>query len=466
VLEVLKVRVLKVLPVLMVLGVSMAQTPAPQPRDGVITGQVVDAASGKPVGAAIVQTGGGAPLGGRTGGGSVPPPRILTGSDGRFLFRDLPLGGFTIVVTKGGYSEGASGRRVVGGPSQPVVLTAAQRTADVTVRIWKNAAITGAVVDEAGEPVVALQVRAARRTITGGRRRFVPSGAAVTTDDRGMYRLSGLPPGDYLIATSQPPLSASTSAFADARTGRSGGAELASVLGPPGTVNGIQVGEAQLMIGRGGAIPPPPVRGRMQIYPPIFYPSALAPAQAMTIALAAGEERIGVDLQLQPVATVRVTGTLMGPSGPAGLVALRLVPTGVEEIASEVLAPVSVSDAAGAFTFAAVPQGRYSLRGSSRIVTGPPRGGDAYDLAWLNLPIAVSGDDVDGVLAVMRPSLHITARLEFEGAPPRPTELPQVRFVGAPFSLESDDNLPSGTGGFTGGTGGQGFTLGGYAPGK
>ena len=89
---------LRVLTVLTVLGVSMAQTPAPQARDGVITGQVVDAVSGRPVGAAIVSI---------SGAGRAPPaaavdglgsrsgaPRILTGSDGRFVFRDLPAGQF------------------------------------------------------------------------------------------------------------------------------------------------------------------------------------------------------------------------------------------------------------------------------------------------------------------------------------------------------------------------------------
>ena len=71
---------------LMVLGVSMGQTPVTMARDGVITGQVVDAASGKPVGAVIVTINSPA-IGGRVGPGSGAPPRILTGSDGRFAHR-------------------------------------------------------------------------------------------------------------------------------------------------------------------------------------------------------------------------------------------------------------------------------------------------------------------------------------------------------------------------------------------
>lgn len=67
-LEVLKVLVPRVLTVLTVLGVSMGQTQAPQARDGVITGQVVDALTGKSIAAAIVSlAGAGSPVTGASG---------------------------------------------------------------------------------------------------------------------------------------------------------------------------------------------------------------------------------------------------------------------------------------------------------------------------------------------------------------------------------------------------------------
>ncbi len=448
--------------------IVLAQTPAPVARDGVITGQVVDAASGKPVSAAIVSIGGAA-LPARVGPSAPPgPPRILTGADGRFVFRELPPGSFTIAATKGGYADGAAGSRVIGGPPRPVVLTAAERTAETSIRIWKTAAITGTIVDEAGEPVVALQVTAVRRVFIAGRQRLVQTGWFATTDDRGVYRLTGLLPGEYLVTASPPLFSANTSVFADVRAGRGATSPGMGAAFSPGA-NGIQVGDAQLMIGRGGAIPPPPVRGRMQVYPPIFHPSALAPAQAMTIPLASGEERMGVDLQLQPVPTARVTGTLMGPSGPAGAVSLWLMPAGVDEVVpAEAFAPTSTSDAAGSFTFAAVPQGQYTLRASSLLsTTGPGRGGDFY---WLTMPIAVAGDDLDGVVAVMRPALRITARLEFEGVTPKPAPQPRLpnQFTPAPFGLEPDDS-PIGMsmrGSMAASSGEQGFTLAGFIPGK
>ena len=307
VLEVLQVRVLMVLTVLMVLGASSAaQSPAPQPRDGVITGQVVDATTGRPVGAVVV-TIGGASIPVRVGPSAPPgPPRILTGGDGRFVFRDLPAGSFTITATKGGYADGASGRRVIGGPAQPVALTAAQRTAELAVRIWKNGVIAGTIVDEAGEPVVGVQVRTARRIVSAGRRRFVPPAPRSRPTIAARIGSSNLLPGEYLIAATCRLISANVSLFTDvARTGRGSGGMAA--LAPPGNANGIQIGDAMLALGRGGAIPPPPRDGRLQIYPTMFYPAARTPAQATTITLGSGEERMGVDFQLQPVPTARVS---------------------------------------------------------------------------------------------------------------------------------------------------------------
>src|SRR5688500_4198537 len=109
-----------------------AQTPSPSdPRTGLIVGQVVDGDSGKPIAGAIVSLGAAA--------GPPQAPRVLTGSDGRFVFRDLPRGSFPIVATKPGYAEGAYGRGRPGGPSRQVTLTEGERIGDVVTRMWKYA---------------------------------------------------------------------------------------------------------------------------------------------------------------------------------------------------------------------------------------------------------------------------------------------------------------------------------------
>jgi hypothetical protein len=468
-------KVLKVLQVLMVLLVLCASAAAQNaaPRDGVITGRVVDAATGRPVGAVIVSISGpgiatrvtssASGPGGLAAGPSVP--RVLTGADGRFMFRDLQAGGFTITAVKNGYAEGASGRRRPGGTTQPVALTEAQRTADISVRVWKNAAIGGTVVDEAGEPVVGVQVRALVRSTVAGRRRFTPAGNSAFTDDRGMYRFSGLLPGDYIVMASPPVVGIKLSVFEDVgRTGRAAG-ELAAAVSLGGATSGIPIGDALLTMGRGTVTPPPFGNGRLRIYPTTFHPAAFLPAQAATVTLGSGEERVGVDVQLQPVPTARVSGSLVSSAGPVAATLLRLSLQGADEVSNDGLSAVTFTDSSGAFTFPAVPPGQYTMRASTR----PGAGGSAAgaDLSWLDMPVTVSGDDVEGVVAVMRPALRITARLEFEGATPRPPGRSQAAFVGSPFMLETDDGVAPAAGGSTVGVPGeQGFTLGGYAAGR
>jgi hypothetical protein len=68
----------------------------------------------------------------------------------------------------------------------------------VTVRLWKDAAITGTMVDERGKPAIGMQVRAFRREFAAGRPRYVTGAGIIQpsafTDDRSIHRLAVHPP--------------------------------------------------------------------------------------------------------------------------------------------------------------------------------------------------------------------------------------------------------------------------------
>jgi hypothetical protein len=194
----------------------------------------------------------------------------------------------------------------VGGAAQPVALTAAEKSTALVVRVWKNAAITGTVTDEAVEPVVGLQVRALARTaslgsqsdpagfVRVGVRPFTAAATPALTDDRGVYRLANLTPGDYLVAAAPPLVSAKPDIVNEvARTGRSTGElqALTGGVGPDAPGSPLEMRGALLSIGRGAAVLPPPQGGRLQIYPTTFYPAASIPGQTAPITLTAGEER-------------------------------------------------------------------------------------------------------------------------------------------------------------------------------
>ena len=58
----------------------------------------------------------------------------------------------------------------------------------------------------------------------------------------------------------------------------------------------------------------------------MFLPSSVIASRATTIAIRSGEERSDVDVQLQPVRTVEVSGTLMDGSGPVSHFGVHLMP--------------------------------------------------------------------------------------------------------------------------------------------
>ena len=412
---------------------SAPSQPGGRPRftgTGLIVGRVVDAA-GRPVSGAIVDVG----IGGTRRQPPAPPRPdaiesvpVLTGQDGFFVFRDLPLGSLTVTAAKPGYAEGAYGRRRPGGPAQPLPLTSEEPRREVVVTLWKHAAITGMVVDEIGEPLMGVAIQSFSRAESGGGRRYV-AGPAATTDDRGVYRLANLMPGDYLVAAWSRQIAVPLSmagASRDRRFTLSVGEALEAVP-VPGTAAGLQLGDSVYGLEPDGVTPPPPENDRLAIYPPTFYPAAASALDSTAVSVRSGEEREGIDLQLRPARTVRVSGVLEGPADMLAMRRLRLVPSDNDLL--ERAHPVTSTDARGAFVFPAVPAGEYSLRVTLRAIDR--RGDAARALLWADVPVTLDREDVDDLVVTLRPGLIVSGSLAFDGMSPKPSGggLMQTRIV-------------------------------------
>ena len=455
---------------------SPVQLPAPPPGPpnagaapkgtGFILGRVVDDATGQPVGGAMVnlQSGG-------AGRGAGPSPviaglsgdRVITGSDGHFLFHDLPAGSFPIAVTASGYLTGSAGQSRPAGSGAPVVLANGERSTSVVIRLWKYAVVSGTVLDEAGEPAVSMTVRVFSRTTANGRPRFGSSGTA-RTDDRGMYRIASLVPGDYLVGVPQTqatlPAAILDSMMQGIASGAGGGSGLMDLInsgGPPPTATGVRIGDS-LLSSDSGSAPAPAKDGRIYVYQTLFFSSATSITQATPVTVRSGQERTGVDFQLRLIPTLRVMGTVTGPSGPVSGVGVRLLPAGADVAAAGdsagdvATAATTATRADGTFVFYGVPEGQFIARvlkpprmelppelASSpmmQMVLGPsgPPSADAAKLLFADVPVTVAGADVTGLSIALREGMRVSGRIEFDGAAAKPTpqQLQAMRVVLAP----------------------------------
>ena len=402
--------------------------PAPAgPRTGMIVGQVIDATSGTPVDHAVVTM---VRLVLAEFPDGRPTSRVMADGEGRFFFADLSAGDYFLEATKEGYAPGRYGQRRAWGQNQRLSIGEGERLSDVTLRVWKYGAIAGTVVDEAGEPLVGVVVRAFPRNVIAGRRQFgnmelipelVP---AAITDDRGVFRLSQLIPATYVVVvpsthTTLPagdlvapdPALRSTLFF-------SGVSEM-TPLGQPRTQ---QIGDIALMTPSRVAIPPPPAaNGAMQMYKTTYFPAATTAAGATPISIAAGEERADLTIALRPVPAVRISGRLIAPDGsPAAFVSIRLAGDSMAGVVSSrgsigpayvgLETATSMSDAAGRFTIAAVPSGDYVLTQADAFLSRSLR--DGTPAWWFAQPLTVGARDLD-VTIEARPALRVEGRIEF-----------------------------------------------------
>jgi hypothetical protein len=466
--------------------------PATPQGTGLLLGQVVDADSGKGVSGVIVTLGASAPapsvISELADIGVTPAAtgrRMLTSSDGRFLFRDLPKGRYALTTSAPGYVPASYGQGRPSGPGQPIDLDEAQRLGGVTVRAWKYAAISGGVVDEAGEPAVGVSVRCLRRVIAGGHLRFDSANSGVT-DDRGMYRSANLIPGDYVCGTvaNQVTMPVSVADMSDAAS-RSGNPNSSAAYrtmqdsGGRGDSSGLRVGDFVIRpsgVGSRGLPPPAPAaNGRMMMYPTQYFPSAMTTTQASLITLKSGEDHGGVDLQLKLLPSVRVSGTVTGPSGPAGFLGMTLIPSSGSDLISEGQAEAArtVSDAAGAFTFLGIPPGQYvvKIRMYPRVVAAAP--GTSIDAVpsvvdissmpagsglmgrgappppppadpglWAQMPVTVGDADLSDLNVVLRAGLRVSGRVEFAGTRAAPSADSIQRMVIRMQSAEGRTSSP------------------------
>ena len=462
------------------------QQPASQPTGtAAISGVVTDAATGRPLAGANVFL-----VGVITGpdGRSVSPfqrTQVLSDARGRFVFVDLPATHlYTVAATSSGYSvgeyEGAAATRnnegIISGPSSVrIQLTEGEWMRDANIRMWRLGSIGGRVVDERGEPVVGVAVRAFSRRMVAGREQLVP-GPLVATDDRGIYRFAALQPARYFVAVLSVQATVPSSIADGPRRLPLGGLIARGRSQPPvsraeAQGSSIDVDGRHRLVLTNFATPPPPSAERPRAYAPVFYPNARAVDEAQSVELGFGTSLSNIDFQLAPVAAVRISGHVTGATQDAANMILRLMPRGGEHLGSGSEVATTVVETDGSFTFLNVPAGHYTLVASPSVAeirgggssqgdvplaagAGPARGYStvysnvlgmsalwwrftAGASGWGRMPISVGNADITGVDLPLQPPAVVRGRIVLDD--PAQAE-PNLRFT---VMLEPANGDPS-----------------------
>jgi uncharacterized protein (DUF2141 family) len=440
-----------------------------------IVGTVVDGETNRPVPGAIVSISASAAAGSAAAAFRALP--VAADGEGRFFFRDLPRGRFELSASAPGYLKANPfGARRAGGTSQAIELQDGERLKDITIAMWKPAEISGEITDEAGEPLPNAQVFAMPVLPGSGEARFGQTRGDVT-DDRGVFRFIGLPPGRYIVGVASV-YTTTPASYVDTGEHAKGSPQEEAVFAqvgrgsnaPPPSEAGFRVGDLLLapFVGT-SAIAVRALDGSFLVSRTTFFPDSATPTGATPIEVAAGETRSDVSLQVNLVPALSISGRLVGPAGPLAHFGLRLMPMGADALPREdgFQAAATVTDSSGAFTFLGVPAGNYVVRatwfptpiniytpslamqgasgvsyGSASVSVGVSPAGTLGDKVFCaSVPVSLGARPIRDVDVVLRGAPRVSGEVKFEGTSPPPSAEQLARFS---LVFEAIDVQPAG----------------------
>jgi 5-hydroxyisourate hydrolase-like protein (transthyretin family) len=354
--------------------------PLTKPGTGTLRGRVFGADTGQPLRRAQVQ------LNPETAPPGAPSESqaTTTDADGRYEFKGLRAGRYTVRAQKSSYLAISWGQQRSGEPGKLIGIVDGQTIDRVDFALPKGGAITGRVLDEFGEPAAEVQVAVMRVQSIGGARRLLPVGRMVSTNDIGEFRLSALPPGGYYVS-------------ATLRTS-----------------NAPNVGDD-----RSG-------------YASTYFPGTSDLSAAEKIAVGPGQTISEITIPLLPIRTARITGLATDSFGRPlqGIVAAnRRLSSGTTlgMVLPSMLSPWEIRPD-GSFMISGLAPGDYTLQFQGPSVNGP-------DGEYASLDVSVYGTDVTGISLVSSKPPTLTGRVVLSAANLEMLRPAGIRVSWAPFVI-------------------------------
>jgi hypothetical protein len=339
--------------------VPARDNPAPRAGSGVIRGRVVRADTGEPLRRVQVR------VDEWSTADHSGPAATMTDTQGRYELTQLPAGRYQLKATRGGYVEVAYGQRRPFERGRPLELGEGAVLQNIDFALPPGAVVTGRVVDETGEAVAHVSVSLGRRRYIEGARRLVGESGS-STDDRGEFRIFGVPPGDYVIVA---------------------------------RFDGMDLGS----------------RDRVR-YVPTYYPGTPVASEAQRISVGAGQELPGITIALARAATATVRGVVRSSGqaspGPFTFVIAREI--GGPQAYGQPATAIAAGD--GLFAIAGLLPGAYLVEARS------PSGSE-----FASMEVVVEGSDVAGVNLMLSKGVTARGRIRFDtGDPPQGLRPSQV----------------------------------------
>lgn len=373
---------------------------AAQPGTSVLSGSLVtDTATPQPIRRATV----------RLSGAPGTSNRLVgTDDDGRFRFTELPAGTYTLSATKLGYVTTFYGSKKPGrGPGVSIAVANGQ-TVSATLKMLLGGVITGTLMDDNGLAAAAVPVVAVD---THTHAAVDAPTVRALTDDRGVYRLFGLAPGDYLI-----------SAVPQISQGGGPGS-----IATPASFTAMSDAQsrwvaAQNTTGGANGAPPPvdPSAHRQVAYAPVFFPGTTDARGASLVTVAAGEERTGIGFAVRATPTATIGGMLLDQDGqPLAQSSVQLFPKKSDhEEPSDVLfangtitLPRNIA-APPRFSIPGVAPGEYTL--VARSGASSRGGGPQPPPLWNMTDIVVNGEDQTNLVLRLQLGTKIAGTIVFD----------------------------------------------------
>ena len=315
---------------------------------------------------------------------NAEPHVALSGADGRYALSNLPPGSYQITITRTGFATQIYGQRR--SPEGALVtVAAAQRVADVDVALIAAGHIAGRILDEDGTPFAGATVEALVPRLEAGRDTLAAVASSVT-DDRGEFRLYGLPPGQYYVSAADP-------AFR-------------SVASPGGALR----------------------------YSATYHPGVPSADQARPVTVLDSGQTPPIEFRLRLVPPAKVSGQLVAFNArPLLGAAIVMSPIHGEGVAAPPPGDASVFPD-GRFSFGQVAPGRYQIRARGQTDSDGPALAAVF-------AIDVQGNDVERIRMTLQPGGVLAGKLTVDARrgsrPPRLQDL-RVRTLSADGSSFGD----------------------------